>query len=358
VDSAAQAVIAKINKKYGEGTILLGADIKHPFLERIPSGSLSLDVALSGGWPTNHWTEILGWQSAGKTMVALKTIATNQERDPHWMAVWFAAEDFVDDYARMMGCDLDRIIVMNEQRMEIVYEAALEFIENQSVDCMVIDSLPALVPMREVDGSMEDFQPGLAAFLTGKFFRKAGTGMGRAVGQEGDRPVAGFILNQWRNKIGGYGDPKISPGGLAKNFFCFVQVEIVREEWLKNTKGENIGQTLKITNKKNKQAPPGRVAHIDAYFAPGNGFKAGEWDSAKDTVEAGIAYGTIERSGAYYEFVGHRFQGRARMIDALREDEELHQKVRAAVLADSVMGEEFEEPEPEPKPRRRKVRNG
>jgi recombination protein RecA len=352
VDSTVKGLIASINKKHGPGTVVLGSEITRPFLIRIPSGSLSLDVALGGGWPTNHWNEVVGQESAGKTFLVLKTIAANQKRDPKWTVVWFAAEDFVESYARMAGCDLDRIVVIDENTMETVYESAEQFIDSKAVDCLVIDSLPALVPKREEVGSMEDLQPGLAAFLTGKFLRKTGSGMKRTVTGPDERPVAGFIINQWRDKIGGYGDPRTTPGGKAKNFFYFTRVEVRRDEWIKNTKDEPIGQVLKVVNVKNKQAPPGRIAYIDAYFSAGNGFQAGEFDVVKDTVAAGIAYGLIEREGAYFSFEGNRWHGRAEMTASIRSDEDLQHKISAAVL--SATGVE-EKPK---RPRKKTARRG
>ena len=351
MDAAAKAIIAKINKKHGAGTIVLGSDIQNPFLDRIPSGSLSLDVALGGGIANNHWLEIVGMESSGKTMLTLQIIATNQKRDPNWTVVWFAAEDFVDSYAQMWGCDLDRIIVVQENIMETVYETAIEFIESRSVDCVVVDSLPALVPGGESKKSMEDdLQPGLGARLTGQFFRKVGAGMGRAVTRD-ERPVVGLLLNQWRSKIGSYGDPRTTPGGVAKNYFCFQRIEVRRDEWIKNTKDQNIGQVLKVVNIKNKQAPPGRVALIDAYFDRGNGFEAGEFDVVKDVIAAGIAYGIIERAGAYFSFNDERWQGRNGLAKAIRQDPDLQEKIYSAVLSATAL-----KPKSALPPRRRKRR--
>jgi recombination protein RecA len=296
---------------------------------------------------------LLSHNSSGKTMLVLKTIAINQANDPNWTVVWFAAEDFVDSYAEMLGCDLDRMIVVQENTMETVYEAAIEFLDSDSIDCIVIDSLPALVPIREEEGKMEDTQPGLGALLTGKFFRKAGSGMGRSV-TEDERPIVGFVINQWRNKIGGYGDPRVTPGGLAKNFFYFMRVEVRRDEWIKNTKQEPIGQTLKIVNVKNKQSPPGRFAVIDAYFARGNGFQAGDWDIVKDIVATGLTYGLIERHGAYYSYDGNRWNGRTAMYKALRKDESLQDKLYDAVLNSTTVAE----PELPPPPKKKAARRG
>lgn len=325
---------------------MVGSEITRPFITRIPSGSLSLDVVLGGGWPTNHWNEIVGSESGGKTMLVLKTIAVNQKRDPNWTAVWFAAEDFVESYAQMFGCDLDRIVVVNENTIETVGELARDFINTKSVDAVVIDSLPALTSRREAAGTMDDLQPGQLAFLTGKFFRMVGYGMGRSITDEDERPCTGFVINQWREKITSYGDPRTTPGGKAKNFAYFTRVEVAKDEWIETSKNKPIGQKLRIKNLKNKQAPPGRLAYVDAYFADGNGFKAGDFDTVKDLIDTGIAYEVIERDGSYYSFGGKRWFGRPKLVQSLRKDEELQEKLSAAVLTETTW---MEEPPPRKK---------
>lgn len=332
LDPAVRAVMTKINRKYGDGTVLVGSEIIAPERDTITSGSLSLDVALGGGWAVNHWIEIVGHRSAGKSMIVLKTIAANQKADPNWTVVWFATEDFVEDYALMLGVDLDRVIVENENTMETVYQHVMEFLETRSIDCIVIDSLPALVPAREVSATMEEFQPGLAAFLTGKFFRMSNPSMKRSL-TEIERPVTGFLINQWRSKIGGYGDPRTKPGGVAGDFYCFQQVDVRRDEWIRNSREDPIGQVLKIVNIKNKFARPGRVASIDAYFAKGNGFEAGDYDLSKDSISAGLAYDVIQQQGGYFTFDKNRWHGRAAMHEAVRNDGRLQSRLRKAVLA-------------------------
>ena len=332
LDPAVRAVIQKINKKQGAGTVILGSEIAEPLRETITSGSLNMDVALGGGWATNHWIEIIGHESAGKTMTVLKTIAANQRLDKDWTVVWFATEDFSESYAELLGVDLSRVIIENENTMETVYEHAKEFLDTRAIDCIVIDSLPGLVPAREENATMEDFQPGLAAFLTGKFFRMSNPSMKRSL-TEPERPCTGFIINQWRNKITSYGDPRTTPGGMAKNFFFYQRVEVKRDEWIDNTRGDHCGLTIKMTNIKNKLARPGRIGMIDAYFAKGNGFNAGDYDLVKDAVSAGIAYDVITRPDRlHYEFDGQSWAGRPKMDAAIKDDEALQIRLRKAVM--------------------------
>lgn len=328
---AVRSVAASINKKYGEHTVMLGSEIT-PNIDTITTGSLSFDAAMGGGWATNHWNEIIGQESAGKTMVVLKTIAANQHRDPKWTTVWFASEDFHEPYAKMLGVDLTRVVVVEENLMQAVYESAIEFVDTREVDCIVIDSYPALTTEREIKGSMDDFQPGEAAVLTAKFLRKSNTTMKAPLAGVG-RSLTGIIVNQWREKIGGYGNPRTSPGGKAKNFFYFQRAEVRRDEWIDNTKGEHVGQCIKLSNLKNKLSPPGRVGMVDAYFARGNGFNPGDYDEVKDVISAAIAYEVIAKEGrSRYIFGEQSWPNRPRLDDALQEDEKLQKQIREAVL--------------------------
>ena len=332
LDPSVKAVMADIRKKHGEHSVMLGSEISQT-VETITTGSLSFDAAMGGGWASNHWNEILGLESAGKTMVVLKTIAANQKLDPKWMTVWFAAEDFHVPYAEMLGVDMSRLIVVEENIMEIVYEEALKFVATREVDCLVIDSYPALVPAAEDKGGMDDQQVGLGARITGKFLRKGNQDM-MAPLMGAERSLTGIIVNQYRDKITSYGDPRTTPGGKGKNFFYFQRAEVRREDWIDNTRDEHIGQTIKLTNKKNKLSPPGRVGMVDAYFAKGNGFEAGQYDEVKDTIAAAIAYEVIEKTGQKKYVFGDKEwrNGRPGMEEEIKEDEKLQLQIREAVL--------------------------
>lgn len=322
----------RINKKNGPGTVILGSQITQPVRETITSGSLGLDAALGGGWATNHWVEIIGWESTGKTYLVLKTIAANQKLDPNWTTVWFATEDFSEQYAEMLGVDLNRVIIENENLMEVVYQHAIEFLDTKGIDCMVIDSLPFLVPAREDDGDMVDFQPGLPAFLTGKFFRKSQGSIKRSL-TEPERPCTGFVINGWREKIGGYGDPRTSPGGKSKNFVFFQRIDISREEWITNTKGQPVGQKMKLKNIKNKYARPGLIGHVDAYVVNHQGHRAGDFDLVKDTIAAALAYDVIKHPDKlHFTFGGETWNGRPKLEAAIQADRQLQRKLRRAVL--------------------------
>lgn len=333
MDAALKATIEKINSKLGEGTVVLGSEIKREFAPRCTTGSLSLDVALGGGWPMNQWNEVIGMESSGKTAIVLKTIAANQARDKQWTAVWFDAERSYDpEWAAKLGVDNARTIVVSENGMETVYQATIDFLQSQNVDAVIIDSLPALVPEREDDATMEDLQVGLGALLTGKFFRKQQGATKRSL-IKAERAVVGIMINQWRDKIGGYGDPRTTPGGRGKNFFYVVRLEVKRDEWIEE-KQTRYGQTIKAYTMKNKTAVPHKTAMMDFYFDDLAPFSAGEYDRVKEIVNVGVLSGVIRQAGGWYRRgEEQKWKGRQGLYDAFRKDETLCGEVEAEVLA-------------------------
>jgi recombination protein RecA len=320
------SIISAINKKYGENIIVQGNQVKEE-VPRITTGILAYDLMLGGGWPANQWSEIIGDESSGKTALAYKTIAANQALDPDWVAMWIAAEEFVPDYAKAIGVDLDRLWVVETNIMEQVYDLIIRAMENRAVDCIVLDSLPALVPGDEAEKMMDEFTMGLGARLTGKFFRKSSKAQKRSMVVE-DRGCTGLIINQWREKIGVmYGDPRTTPGGKAKNFHYFARVEVKRDEWIKE-KDEPVGQTIRARTMKNKTYRPQQVAVVDFYFSEANGFKLGEFDTIKDIVNICISVEIITRGGAYYNYNGQKWQGKEALLNAVREDLDMQAELR------------------------------
>ena len=210
-------IVKSINKKHGEDIVVKGSRVTEE-LPRITTGILAFDMMLGGGWPVNQWSEIVGDESSGKTAIAYKTIAANQAKNPKWSALWIAAEEYVPEYAAAIGVDLDRLWVVETNVMENAYDLVIRALDNRAVDCVVLDSLPALVPETEYEKSMDEFTVGLGARLTGKFFRKSSKAQRRSLIEE-ERGCTGLIINQWRDKIGVmWGDPRTPPGGKAKNF--------------------------------------------------------------------------------------------------------------------------------------------
>lgn len=337
-------LITGINKKMGESTVVVGSEIRDDVMSRLTTGSISLDVALGGGWPVNQWHEIVGEASNGKTAIALKTIAANQKRDPNFTAVWVAAEQWVPGYAEMCGVDPSRLLIISTNIMEDAYEAVIQITESKVVDCIVIDSLPALVPTSEDEKEMEESTVGRGALLTNKFFRKVGKASKRSL-TEPERPFIGIIINQWRSKIGVmYGDPRTTPGGLGKDYAFFTRVEVRRDEWIEAGTGQDkrrIGQSIKFRVLKNKSAPPSQVAVVDFYFANGGSIDAGEFDFAKEIVAIGKLNRVISRAGAYYRYGDRQWQGEDAMLASIREEVDLKEALERDVLDSIKAGSKF-----------------
>ena len=221
--------------------------------------------------------------------------------------------------------------------MEDAYDAAIQFAGSQGVDLVVIDSLPALVPMQEDEKSMDEVTVGRAALVTGRFFRKVGKAMKRSMTEE-TRPVTGLIINQWRSKIGVmYGDPRTTPGGQAKDYAVFVRVEVKRDGWLERkvegiSEKQKIGQSIKVVSLKNKTYPPRQTAFFDMYFAEGGVVDPGQVDAAKEIVALGILSGVIDRKGAWYHYGGQKWNGADAALAGIREDLDLSESLSKEVL--------------------------
>ena len=322
-------IASDINKKFKEQVIVLGSQARKE-IPRITTGVLAFDLMLGGGWPMNQWNELIGNESSGKTALAYKTIAANQARDPEWLAMWVAAEEFVPGYAEAIGVDLDRLWVVETNIMEIVYGLAIRAMDNRSVDCIVIDSLPALVPTVEDEKEMDEMTMGLGARMTGKFFRKTGKAGRRSLIEE-DRGCTGIMINQWREKIGvTHGDNRTTPGGKGKNFSYFSRIEVARDEWLVSSGKEKVGQTIRARTIKNKTYRPQQTAEVDFYFTDSNGFHFGEFDTIKDVVNICLAAEVIKQGGAYYSYKEQKWRGKEALLLAVREDLDMQAELQAS----------------------------
>jgi recombination protein RecA len=349
--SGIETIVQQINKKYGDGSVVRGAALLSQVITRVTTGSLAYDHALGGGWPLNQWHEIVGDESSGKTVIALKTIAANMALDPEYTAFWVAAESLPMEWAERLGVDLERFLIHDTNVQEEAFDAVLEVTASRDVDCVVIDSLPALMPAMEDDQQMAEFAVGAHARLTGKFTRKGHKATKRSL-VEYERPVLGIVINQWREKIGVlHGDPRTTPGGRAKNFFFFTRTEARRTEWLNHPENakRRIGQRVTTRVYKNKSAPGQRTADIDFYFDEGGPVEVGSYDSLNEIINMGLATGAIERRGKFYNFRGERIcEGRERLITVVRDHDNLAEEISRDVL----------EGPPEEKPPARKVKVG
>lgn len=341
----ARALLTAVNKELGTNALVLASDLV--ITSRFPSGSLSLDVALGGGWPTNQWHEVIGPESAGKTALTLKTIAVNQRRNPEFTTLWVAAEHYDVDQAGALGVDNDRVLVYSTLNTEEAFEVMLTAQKSASVDCIVLDSYPALVPEEEITKDMDQAVVAIGARLMGKFFRKSNPLM-----RNTERPILGLIINQWRDQIGGWspqGTPQTSPGGKAKNYAYYVRIELKRVEWIEEAlPGKNmkvkVGQTIRGTTIKNKSAAPRQVASIDFYFrdTPSGMFERGDYDDVKELKMMCLLYDVIVRKGAFFEYetgprtqdgaLVYRWKGKDETDLALRSDLDLQDILRTEVL--------------------------
>lgn len=335
INDEAKKVAALLNKKFGSGVVVVASDIRSDIMPRFTTGSTTLDYVLGGGFPGNQWNELIGEPSHGKTAVALKTIAANQAKDPKFTTVWVAAEQWVPEYAEMCGVDADRVIVIETTVMEEAYQSVIEFAESQSVDAIVIDSLPALSPAPEMAKDMDEMTVGRGALLTNKFFRVVGAAMKRSL-TENERPVLGIIINQYRMKIGVmHGDPRTTPGGQGKDYAFFTRCEIKRDEWIEIGPSGNknrIGQRIKVRVLKNKTAPPQRVAYFDYYFANGGNCAPGEYDFAKEIASLAVVMGHVDRKGGWFYYGERKWQGMESVIASLREEVDLKEEIQKKVL--------------------------
>jgi len=343
INSEAKKIIAQINKRFGDNVVVIGGDIRGDLITRATTGSTTFDYVLGGGFPTNQWNELVGEPSHGKTAIALKTIAANQAVDPEYTTVWVAAEQWVPEYAEMCGVDTTRVIVVETNIMEEAYDAAIAFAESKSVDAIVIDSLPALVPGPENEKNMDEMTVGRGALLTNKFFRKAGMAMKRSL-VESERPILGIIINQYRMKIGVmHGDPRTTPGGEGKNYAFFTRAEVRRDEWIEAGSGTNkvrVGQRIKIRVIKNKTAPPQQVAFVDFYFKEHSIYGPGDYDTAKEVAAMSIIKQLVDRKGGWINYGDRKWNGQEAFANSLREELDLFEELRDKVLStpDSFLG--------------------
>jgi len=338
INSEALKIVAQLNKKLGQNTVVAASEVI--LSPRITTGSLTLDVVLGGGWPMNRWVELIGEASHGKTALALRTIAANQQVNPDFTAVWIAAEDFDSKYAELCGVITERVILVETNNMEDAYEAVIKFMESKAVDMVVIDSLPALVPGAEDEKEMDEFTVGRGALITNKFFRKVASATKRDL-IDSERPVLGMMINQYRMKIGVmHGDPRTTPGGLGKDYAYSVRCEVKRDDWLEVGTGQEkrrVGQTIRVRTIKNKTYPPQQTAYLDFYFADGGPVNAGGYDSGKEIVALSILNGIVDRRGGWMYYNDRKWQGAQALIDSLREEIDLREELTRAVM-DTLKG--------------------
>jgi len=314
---ALSMVLNQIERNFGKGSIMRLGEASRMQVATIPTGALTLDLALGGGIPKGRIIEIYGPESSGKTTVALHALAEVQRNGG--VAAFVDAEHALDPvYAKALGVDIEELLVSQPDTGEMGLEVVDQLVRSAAVDLVVVDSVAALVPRAEIEGEMGDAHVGLQARLMSQALRKI-------TGSIGKSQCTVIFLNQLRQKIGiSYGNPETTTGGNALKFYASVRLDIRRIQTLK--KGtEEYGIRAKVKVAKNKVAPPFRIAEFDILFGQGISTLGCLLDLAEQT-------GVVIRKGAWYSYEGDNIgQGRDNTVQRLQEDPTFAAKVETQV---------------------------
>ena len=331
---ALEAALGQIEKQFGKGSVMKLGDVTAMEVEAIPTGALSLDIALGiGGVPRGRIIEVFGPESSGKTTLALHIIAEAQKMGGE--AAFIDAEHALDPvYARKLGVDIDNLIVSQPDTGEQALEITEALVRSGALDVVVVDSVAALVPKAEIDGEMGDSHMGLQARLMSQALRKLAGAINKS------KTVLIFI-NQLREKIGVmFGNPETTTGGRALKFYASVRMDIRKTEMMKQD-GQVIGNRVRVKVIKNKVAPPFREAEFDVLYGKGIS-KVG------NILDMAVNLDIVEKSGAWFSYNGQRIsQGRENAKRYLEEHpdimDEIEKKVRDnfAKAFEQSLGEEL-----------------
>ncbi len=315
---AVDAAILAIEKQFGRGSIMKLGSAERQSVDSIPTGSIALDLALGvGGIPRGRITEVFGPESSGKTTLCQHVIAEAQKRGG--VAAFIDVEHALDPgYARACGVNVDELLVSQPDTGEQALEITETLIRSGGVDCVVVDSVAALVPRAEIEGEMGDSFVGIQARLMSQALRKL-TG---AVSRSNTSLV---FTNQLREKIGVmFGNPETTPGGRALKFYATVRLDIRRVETIK-TGTESVGNRVRVKVVKNKVAPPFRVAEFDVMYGEGISREGG-------LLDVGVAMDVVAKTGAWFTFGETRLgQGREAAKEFLRSNPDIAEAVEGQI---------------------------
>ena len=317
---ALEAAIGQIEKQFGKGAVMKLGENAHLNVEAIPTGALSLDIALGiGGVPRGRMVEVFGPESSGKTTVALHMIAEAQKMGGE--AAFIDAEHALDPvYAKKLGVDIENLIVSQPDTGEQALEIAEALIRSGAIDILVLDSVAALVPKAEIDGDMGDSHVGLQARLMSQALRKL-------TGVLNKSNTVAIFINQLREKVGiMFGNPEVTPGGRALKFYSSVRLDVRKTETLKSN-SEVIGNHVKVKVVKNKVAPPFREAEFDIMYGEGIS-KEG------NILDIGVNLNIVEKAGAWFSYNGTRIgQGRENVKQYLKDNPEIRDEIEKKIRA-------------------------
>ena len=315
---ALKMAIEKIEKDFGKGSIMKLGDKTAVACEVIPTGALSLDIALGiGGVPRGRVIEVYGPESSGKTTLAQHIVAECQKKGG--IAAFVDAEHALDpEYARNLGVNVDELLISQPDTGEQALEIAEELVRSSAVDVVVIDSVAALVPKAEIEGAMEDQQMGLQARLMSKALRKL-------TGIVGKTNTTVIFINQLRQKIGVmYGNPETTTGGNALKYYASVRLDIRRIETIKK-EDKDIGNRVRVKVVKNKVAPPFKQAEFDIIF--GKGICKLGW-----IVDVAVSFDIVKKAGAWFSYNDEKLgQGREKAKEFLELNPELLAEIETKV---------------------------
>ncbi len=329
---ALQAALQQIQRTHGEGTVMRLGEVRKQQVDVIPSGSLGLDIAMGiGGYPRGRIVEIYGTEASGKTTLALHAIAEAQKMGG--IAAFIDAEHAMDPgYAEKLGVQLDNLVVSQPDTGEQALDIVEKLVQSGAVDLVVIDSVAALVPRSEIEGTIDDQSVGVQARLMSRAIR-------RLTGVVSRSNTCVIFINQIRHKIQAYGNPETTPGGLALKFAASVRLSVHARQSPIQEKGQAVGSEVTVKVVKNKLAPPYRVARFDILYGRGIS-RLGE------LIDLGLQYEVVRRSGSWYSYGDLQLgQGRENARKYLEEHPDLAQEIerkireKAGLLPESSGGE-------------------
>lgn len=317
---ALNSAINEIKERFGEGSIMRLSETTAVNVDTIPTGSIAMDMALGvGGMPRGRIIEIYGAESSGKTTLSLHIVSEAQKKGG--VCAYIDAEHAMDpDYAKRLGVNIDDLLISQPNSGEQALQIVETLVKTENVDVIVVDSVAALTPQREIEGEIGDQHMGLQARMMSQACRKLS-----AIAAKSNTMI--IFINQTRMKIGMvFGNPETTPGGLALKFYASVRVNLARTAQIKSG-DEIIGNRVKAKVVKNKVAAPFKVAEFDIYYNEGIS-KTG------DALRAGLANGMIKQTGSYFTFESEKIgQGTESAKQYLKEHPEAIEKIKVAAFA-------------------------